>query len=448
MSGIRNFFANLYDMSSSEKNRWRRMLVNVLRFLNELRIQFAKDTVVVRASGMAYTTLLAIVPLMAVLFSVMSAFSQFAAFKDQVQAWLFSQIVPAKSGEILAYINQFTANTKTLGAFSALFLLITSIMLFDNIEKNFNALWNVTKQRGMMSRFMTFTNVLLWGPILFAMSFLVSGKLRAILNDNPLIEVGFLTRFMFGILPYLFTVFAFMLMLKVIPATKVKIRSAMVGGVVGGALWEIGKIVFTHTTAKSITYNAVYGSLALVPIFLVWLYITWVIVLLAVEISYVHHNYYTLVLNRAFVRPSAREKVHLAVRVLVFVARRFHAGQGPATLTELEDRFRIPNELAEQLIDQLMRGGLIQAVECEVEDDMRFVPGKSLDVLRLGEVVVAVYQDGAGAEPERGLDRLDKLAVDILENGERAATEEYEKTTILELIARSDQDLPPDFGDA
>ena len=436
MGNVRDFLANLYRIDPAGQDRATRLLITVLRFLNELKAQFVKDTVVVRASGMAYTTLLAIVPLVAVLFSVLSAFSSFAEYKDQIQTWLFSQIVPAKSGEVLEYINQFTANTKALGALSTLLLVITSLLLFDNIEKNFNALWGVTRKRSTIQRFITFTNVLMWGPILFAMSFLVSGKIRLFISSNPLLDIGFVTRFLFGILPYLFTAFAFVLMLVVVPATKVRWRSALLGGLIGGAIWEVGKVLFTQTTAKSITYNAIYGSIAVVPIFLVWLYVTWIIVLLAVEISYVHHNFQGLVLHRAFARPSARERLHLGVRLLMHVAGDFYRGGRPVTLEELENRFRIPSELAEQLTDKLTAAGLLHRIDVSAEET-GLAPGKSLAAIHFNEVVEAVYRDGAGAEAEKGLDALDELATRLLKQGENAAVGVYAQSTLLQLVEKA-----------
>jgi membrane protein len=439
MGNLKDLLSNLYQIDLQSQQRGVRILVTTLRFLNELRHQFTRDTVVVRASGMAYTTLLAIVPLMAVLFSVMSAFSQFAEFKDQIQSWIFTQIVPAKSDELLVYINQFTANTKALGVFSAFFLFITSIMLFDNIEKNFNALWNVTRKRSFIKRFMTFSNVLMWGPIFFAMSFYVSGKLRLMFSTAAFIEIGWLTRFTFGMLPYVFTMFGFSLMLLVIPATKVKLKSALLGGAIGGAIWEVAKILFTHTTAKSITYNAIYGSLAVVPIFLVWLYLTWIIALLACEISYVHHNFHALVLHRAFSNPSPREKIHIAVRLYAHVARNFHLGKRPLTLIGLEDRFNIPQELADELTGQMKSVGLLLSVELD-HDEEGFVPGRSLSSTRVVDVVEAVYREGQDVVKGENLDELDRAAAAILIDGETQAGLVFAQTNLQQLIEKMDQD--------
>ncbi|NLH48749.1 MAG: YihY family inner membrane protein [Myxococcales bacterium] len=434
MGKIREIIANLYQIDLEREPRFTYWLVTVLRFLNELRNQFIKDTVIVRASGMAYTTLLAIVPLVVVFFSVFTAFERFGEYREQIQQWIFSQVIPARTDELLAYINTFAANTKALGVLSTIVLFITAILLFDNIETNINALWKVEKRRSFIKRFMTFTNVLFWGPILIALSFYASGKIRAFAEANPLLGISILQRFFLGIFPWLFSVFAFFFMLMVIPNTRVKWRSALLGGAIGATIWELAKVGFTHTTARSLTYNAIYGSLAVVPIFLVWLYLTWIIVLLSVEISYVDHNFHALVLHRAFAKPSARERHHLAVRLFLTVAQAFYENREPPTIDELEERFNIPSEIAAEIAAHLLEVDLLRTTDLE-NDRIGYLPSRSLDQMKFGNVAAAIYQNSELAEPEKGLDEFDTLIGAILVEGEKAAGQVYNRMTVLDLVS-------------
>jgi membrane protein len=435
MARWRELLSNLYDVDLRRQTKGIQALGTVLRFASELKTHFARDTLIVRASGMAYNTLLAIVPLVAVFFSVFAAFERFGAYKEQIQQWVFSQIVPTSTDEIVAYINQFTANTKALGMFSTLFLFLTAILLFDSIEKNFNAVWKVTSRRTFMQRFLTFTSVVLWGPILIALSFYATGRISAFLGRYEYLEIGLFSRFFMGLLPWVFSVFAFFLMYLVIPNTRVRKRSALLGGVIGGTIWEVAKIGFTHLTARSLTYSALYGSLAVIPVFLIWLYLTWIIVLLGLEISYVHHNFHALVLRRTFARPSAQEKLHLAARLFARIAQAFYLGQSPPTLNELEERFTIPSEFAEEIVGQLADANIVRATEL-ANGEVGYVPGRSLSTLKVGDVVAAAYRDGEGVGGAETTDPLDAWVAELLAQGEQASKAQLDQETWLSLVQR------------
>jgi len=432
---VRTFFQDLYRHDLDRLPRLQRVMITATRFINELRHQFTHDTVVVRASGMAYTSLLALVPLVAVFFSIFTAFSAFADLKTSIQAWVFGQIVPARSDEILNYINKFTSNTKTLGLFSTAFLFITSVLLFDNIEKNFNALWHVKKRRSFMRRFMSFTMVLIWGPMLIGLSFYTSGKLRAFFSA---IDVGVLQRAFFGMFPWMITVLAFAMMLAVIPATKVRWKSAFYGGMFGGTIWEFAKIGFSHYVTKSITYSAIYGGLSLIPIFLVWLYLTWIIVLLSVEVSYVHHNYNSLVLHRAFAELSPRERLHLSLRIYAYVAACFHHGKSAPDHDELATRFAVPLELVEEILERFVDNELLIKTD-QAGEQSGFVPARSLASLHLQDVVKAAYESETGTGEIEIIDAVDKAVSELTAKGEYAAREVFSRTNLLEMLTRAEK---------
>ncbi|HPQ67805.1 MAG TPA: YhjD/YihY/BrkB family envelope integrity protein [bacterium] len=434
MSNLKTFFRDLFRHDLEKMPPLKRSLVTVLRFLVELQHQFTKDTVIVRASGMAYTTLLAIVPLVAVFFSIFSAL--FAdEMKVAVQNWLIEQIIPVSPDQIVFYLNKFTANTKALGLFATVALVLTSVLLFDNIEKNFNSLWHVIRPRSFWRRFMAFTMVLVWGPVLIALSFYTSGRIRAYIDASEVLEIGLLSRLVFGIVPWLLTVFAFFLMLYVIPATKVKMKSALIGGLIGGTMWEFAKVGFSNYVARSITYNAIYGSLALIPFFLVWLYLTWIIVLLSVESSYVHHNFRSLILHRVFTNLSLHDRLHLSMRLFTAIARRFHEGGEPYTASELADRYAMPFELVEDLIELFVEQGMLARTDL-AKDRTGYLPNRSLDALKVKDVFRAAYlQQNEGVDLEN-TDDVDKVVGTMIQQGELQAFGSFGDHTVLEIVTR------------
>jgi YihY family inner membrane protein len=235
MSRWRELLHRLYTSDLRDRSLVVRALRGLFRFLVELWGQFNNDTVIVRASGMAYTTLLAIVPLVAVFFSVFSTFKQFAQLQGNGAEMAFQ---PGRSGadrrDHAIHRAVHFQHQRPGFVFDGV-LFITAILLFDNIEQNFNALWHVESSRSYTRRFMTFTSVLLWAPILIALSFYITLKIRTYLAANFL--GGLVERSLF-LLPWVISVLAFFLLLKVVPATRVKWRSAMLGGAFGGTIWE------------------------------------------------------------------------------------------------------------------------------------------------------------------------------------------------------------------
>ena len=434
MNKVREFFQNLYHYDLNNMGRWQRLSITILRFLTELKQQFVKDTVVVRASGMAYTTLLAIVPLVAVFFSIFTAL--FAdEMRQTIQEWLITQIMPANQEDLLTYIGMFTANTKTLGLFSSIALLLTALLLFDNIEKNFNAIWNVARSRTFLRRFMAFTMVLVWGPVLIALSFYTSGRLRALLADFNLTDIAML-RFSLGLIPWMLTVVAFFLMIMVIPATKVRYKSALVGGLVGGTLWEFAKIGFSAYVVKSITYSTIYGSLALIPFFLVWLYLTWIIVLFSVEVSYVHNNLNSLILHRMFAKVSARDRVHLSLRIFGHISDAFYRGKKPVDIDEIAEKFLIPYELVEELLRVFEGRDLLVRTDLG-KDQVGFVPGQSISSLNWQQVMDAAYRGLEETGEIESVDPIDQQVQELIATAEEAVGRVLTETRLLETIKRA-----------
>jgi membrane protein len=210
---------------------------------------------------------------------------------------------------------------------------------------------------------------------------------------------------------------------------------------VGGTIWEIAKIGFSHWVARSITYSALYGSLALIPIFLVWLYLTWIIVLVSVEVSYVHQNYKSLVLNRVFAKISPRDRLHLTLRIFTCIAEAFYRGARPPDADDLADRFVVPLELVEDLLQTLESKGLLVRTEPE-EDRVGYLPGRTLANLTLAQVLGAVYQDNEGGDLGN-VDQVDSLVRDTLQLGEQAAAQVFAERNFLDLLRESNQTATP-----
>jgi membrane protein len=390
---------------------WRAAPIVAARFAVALWEQIARDRIVIRASGLAYTSLLATVPLVAVLFALFSAFSSFDDLRGKVERLLFSQFLPVHQDEIVTYINQFTANTNRLGFLGFLFLIVTSIMLLDSIESSVNDIWHVAKRRGFVSKITAYTSVLVFGTVLIGASVSLSARIKARLIIDSGFELSVPAQIGSWLGPLALTLLAFLLMYLVIPFTRVRLASAALGALVAGSLWEAGKNVFASSVGQSVQYSTIYGSLAVVPIFLIWLYVTWIIVLLGVEISFTHQHFVTLVRQRRLGPVRGSDQVLLALRVFVVAGSRFERGTEPPTADELADQLLAPMAAVERELEHMVSAGLLRQTTTAGGAD-GYLPARPLDTTNASEIIRAVFADATLSPSASGA--LERTTVELL----------------------------------
>lgn len=410
--------------------KWERATVRLIQFLQATLSQLNRDKVVIRASGLAYSSLLAAVPLVAVGFALFSAFGAFDDVKQKVQDFLFSQFLPTSQDEIILYFNQFAEGASKLGLIGFLFLILASILLLDNIESNFNQIWHVTRQRRFIAKITSYTSVLVFGTLLLGTSITMSARIKAIVFRGVPFDPGTLQQIGAWFFPLFFAFLAFWLMYLVIPYTRVRIKSALLGAAVGAILWELGKNLFANSIGVSVRYSTIYGSLAVIPIFLIWLYITWIIVLLGLEIAYVHQHFAALVRSRAAGERDECDRVPTGLQLFTLIAQRFHEGKDPPTADELSSRFLVATGSVDSHLERLEKAGLVRRVSVNSSGE-GVVPARSLADVRLSQVIAAFIPMGEEEHRQRPIE----LAVeDIVANFRSAGFETVGETTFLELL--------------
>jgi membrane protein len=411
---------------------WERAAVRTIQFVQATWSQLNRDKVIIRASGLAYASLLAAVPLVAVGFALFSAFGAFDDVKQKVQDFLFTQFLPTSQDEILQYFNQFADGASKLGLIGFLFLVLASILLLDNIESNFNQIWHVTTQRKVVSKITSYTSVLVFGTLLLGTSLTMSARIKAmVLRDIPF-DPGTLEKLGTWVFPLFFTFLAFWLMYLVIPFTRVKIKSALLGAVIGSILWELGKNVFANSIGQSVRYSTIYGSLAVIPIFLIWLYITWIIVLLGLEIAFTHQHFGALVRSKAAGERDECDRVPTGLQFFFLIAKRFHEGRDPPTADELSRRFLVATGSVDSHLERLKAAGLIRSVTVGNGDE-GVVPARSLAEVRVAQVIAAFIPMGDGEIRQRP---IELKVEEIISNFREAGFEAVGDTTFLELVGR------------
>jgi membrane protein len=409
------------------------MAVRLWQFVGVLLDQIGGDKVIIRASGLAYSSLLAAVPFAAVLFSLFSAFGALDELQVKVQDFLFSQFLPTRQDEIVGYLDQFVSNTRSLGFVGFVVLIVASILLLDNIESNFNEIWHSIDRRKFIAKLTAYTSVLVFGTVLIGVSLTISAKIKAMLFSSTGIELSGFTKLGSWIFPLVSSFLAYLLMFLVIPCGRVKVRSAAVGALFTSIAWELGKNIFANSIGQSVRYSTVYGSLAAVPIFLIWLYVTWILVLIGLEIAYTHQNFTALIRSRAVEDATCSDRLSLGVKLFSVVAQRFDSGADPPTRSDLEDELHVPPGVVDEMVGMYTDAGLVREVVTG-GDTTGLTPSASLDRLMLSDVVRAVFRDTH--EPAPTDPPLDQAVERAIRAFQRAGHEAIGDVSYREFLGR------------
>ena len=273
---------------SSPSGKYLRLWTGWYAFVKLVVREFTKNQCLQRASAMAYASLLAMVPLITLSLSLFTRFVEMPNIKTAIFNKIVSHFIP-KTGNTLfdtvsEHLDQFVANAAAINVLGIIGLALTSISLFGTVENSFNHVWKVEKPRSFFARYNTFCGMIIGIPLLIGGSLYLTYlfKMQFLWNAFPLLKTFSITAF-----PILLTWGAFILIYHQVPFTRVHWGPAIIGGIVAGSLWEMAKIGFGFYVSKAVTVNVIYGSLGALPLFLLWLYLTWAIVLLGAQISYV-----------------------------------------------------------------------------------------------------------------------------------------------------------------
>ncbi|GAA3542963.1 virulence factor BrkB family protein [Zobellella aerophila] len=244
----------------------------------------SQDRLTVTAGYLAYITLLSLVPLVSVVFAMMSAFPMFAELRDSLQNFVFANFVPTAGEVVKQHIQGFVDNATGMTAIGVTALAVTAMMLISTIEQSFNHIWRVTNKRRWSVAFSTYWMILTLGPILVGTSLAVSSYVISlgIFEGESFFGVGAL---LLHLLPFLLSTLMFLVFYMVVPNTRVRFGHAICGALVAALLFELAKRAFAFYITQFPSYQVIYGALAAIPILFVWVYVSWLVALLGAELT-------------------------------------------------------------------------------------------------------------------------------------------------------------------
>lgn len=245
--------------------------------------RFFADQGTSNAAALTYTTLFAVVPMMTVTFTMLSAIPAFQGTDEQIQNFVFRNFVPSAGETVQEYLRNFTTQARKLTWIGVIILAVTAFLMLVTIEKTFNTIWRVRQPRRGVSSFLLYWAILSLGPILLGAGFAIStyiASLSVISGPDALIGAKTILRFM----PLAFSVAAFTLLYATVPNAQVPLKHALLGGLFTAVLFEIAKATFGLYVRFFPGYQLIYGAFATVPLFLLWIYMSWLIVLFGAEL--------------------------------------------------------------------------------------------------------------------------------------------------------------------
>jgi len=378
--------ADLQDLTGLHK-----MLVFVLRVLHLLFKELMGGQLNLRAMSLVYTTMLSVVPLLAVSFSVLKGFG----VHNKLELLLYNLLLPlGPSGvEITDKIVSFVDNVRVgvLGSIGLALLIYTVIALLQKIEAAFNFVWQIENLRALSQRFSNYLSVILIGPVLIfgAIGFTATVRNMEVAQHLAAIE-PFGTLMLFGsmLVPYVLVCLAFTLIYIFIPNTRVHFRAALIGGVIAGVIWKITGWGFAKFIASSSNYAAIYSSFAILILLLIWMYLSWLILLVGSQIAYfVQHPRY-MTLHRDPVVLSNRLREQLGLQVMYLVGYNYFHDKPAWTLDRLAEYLDLPAEPVHRVITVLVDAGYL--IEITNEDTLVYLPLRDIETIRLIDVITDI----------------------------------------------------------
>ncbi len=363
-----------------------------VRFFRTLFAEYQRDQCLARAGGLAFATLLALVPMLALLFSLFSALGSFSGLLERFEAFLITQLVPASQEEIMAYVQRFVHNSRALGVVGLLFFLATAVFLLNAVQNAFNAVWGSRPRRKSLRRLATYASVLIVGSFLLSISLNLLGVARSLVGGPAVAELGRSLSFLTAVAPSVFIFLALLLMIALLPSGRVRFPSALVGAAAGLVLWELARRLFFLWITYVLRMSVVYGSLAVVPIFLIWLYVAWAVVLLALEIAYLHQHRRCAWLGRPPQRLSPADRLQLGLEIFLDIAGRFHRGENAPSREQIADRLDVSPAEVSAYADLLLENGLV-TIAGPAGDLL--MPARSLDGISLQSLMTCLFRGSA-----------------------------------------------------
>ncbi|MFC2098297.1 YihY/virulence factor BrkB family protein [Bacteroidota bacterium] len=410
-------------------------------FLRQLRIvvlaikEFKENQIQLRASALTYYSLLSVVPIAAMAFGIAKGFGFEKKLENEIRLRVAEN---AEMADVVEYILEFATsmlkniNGGVIAGVGVVLLFWAVMKVLGNIENSFNVIWQIRKARPFARKFADYLSMMLVAPILFFMSTTITGFVSNLgaNSDSAILDVaGPLLFFLAKLIPYGLIFLLFTILYVVMPNTKVKFKYGFSAGVIAGIIFQVTQYVYFYFQGEVGRLGAIYGSFVAFPLFLVWMRLSWLIVLLGAEISFANQNIgkYEIEAESLHITPYNRRL--LTFLVMHTIIKKFEEGTQPLTSSQIGKELGIPVRLARDIIFDLMDGHLLIEAATESPKENAYVP--SIDI---GKLTVAYLVEQLDMRGDERLMAEDSKHLDIFSDIQKGLLESMQKSPVNKLL--------------
>ena len=379
----------IWQLSPADVPPVRYFFISILKKLMLAVMFFINKGVMATASALTYSSMLALVPILAVLFAIARGFG----FSKYIEQWFVEALSsqPQAADVIVGFVNSYLIHTHR-GVFlgiGLLFMLWTVLMLIHNIEQAFNDIWQVKQQRSILRTITDYLSMFFLAPIIIVLQSGLSIFMAAIAEEtSSFMLLGPMVRLLLESMPYVLTSATFIALYVFMPNTKVHFKCVVVPGILAGIAMQLLQFIYINSQIFLSSYNAIYGSFAALPLFMLWVQLSWTICLFGAELSYTNQNLEEFAFLAKTEDLSHRYRLLLSVILMNRICKRFAEGRQPYTALQLKLETDIPIRITNDLLYQLVSVRLLTESSASGKDEEPvFQPAMSIEKITIGVIV-------------------------------------------------------------
>ena len=425
---------DIWRAGARDLSRTKYFLVKQLRILILTFRGFRKDKCALSASALTFYSILSVVPVVAMAFGIAKGFG----FQKLLEKQLLEKFQAQQEvmNRIVSFAHSLLENTKggIIAGIGIVFLLWTVIKVFGQIERSFNDIWEVKIPRTLGRKFSDYLSIMLISPILFILSssvtVFITTQITAITQKVALLGVFSPVIFLvLKFIPYGLIWILFIFMYILMPNTKVRFSSGLIGGVIAGTIYQIAQWAYITFQVGVAKYNAIYGSFAALPLFLIWIQLSWLVVLFGAEISFAY-QYVDTYESEPDGRPiSPAFKRLLSLQISCLVISRFSKAEPPLSASKIAKTLEIPIRLTQHILGELTEARILSDTESKKNKEVYYQPARDINAITINSVIEALEQIGVDSIPVAETAEL-RLLSDAL----KTLNEEIEKSPANRLL--------------
>lgn len=390
---------DIWRVTDDEVSKKKGMLYNAIKIATLSVKEFTERRVVNKASALTYSTLLAIIPILALLFAIARGFGFSNLLEDQFRNGLGGQAQTAET--ILSFIDSYLSHAKS-GIFigvGLIMLFYTVLLLTHNMERTFNSIWQVKKPRSLYRKMTDYFSMMLLLPLLIMLSSGISIFMSTFLkNMEEFFLLAPVIKFLVRLTPFVLTWGMFTALYIFMPNTKVKLKFAIVPGILAGSAFQAFQYLYIGSQIWVSRYNAIYGSFAAIPMFLLWTQISWSICLYGAQLCYVAQNLRNFSFSKETENISRRYHDFLCILIMSLICKRFQTEEPPYTAESLSDEHKIPIRLTTTILYELQDLHMIYETPVEGEDEeMAYLPCVDINQMNVAMLLSRLDKEGSEA---------------------------------------------------